>query len=139
MRTLFFTALTGALLGFFLSKIGFSSWDQVHGMFVFTDFRLLSAFVLAAVILMIAWRLITKTTGAQWKPRRVHPGTVVGGIVFGVGWAIAGACPSIALVQLGEGQLAAGLTLSGIFLGNWLYSLIHERFFRWSAQGCSDD
>lgn len=139
MKIPFFTALTGALLGFSLSKIGFSSWDQVHSMFVFADFRLLATFIFAAVILLVSWKLIARTTGARWTPRKVHPGTVGGGVMFGVGWAVSGACPSIALVQLGEGQLAAVLTLGGMFLGNWLYSVLHERLFRWSAQGCSDD
>jgi uncharacterized membrane protein YedE/YeeE len=59
--------------------------------------------------------------------------------LFGVGWALSGACPAIALVQLGEGQFVALFTLLGIFAGNWLYSVVHERFFRWSASTCVDD
>ena len=47
------------------------------------------------------------------------------------GWALTGACPSITMVQLGEGQLAAVWTLGGVFVGNWLYSVVHQRYFRW--------
>jgi hypothetical protein len=42
-------------------------------------------------------------------------------------------------VQLGEGKLLAGITVLGIFAGNWLYSLAHERFFRWTTSSCVDD
>jgi uncharacterized membrane protein YedE/YeeE len=63
---------------------------------------------------------------------------LAGGALFGVGWALSGACPSIALVQLGEGQLGALVTLAGIFLGNLAYSAIHDRYFRWSTQSCAD-
>lgn len=52
---------------------------------------------------------------------------------------MSGACPSIALVQLGEGQGAALLTLIGILCGDWAYACIHERYFRWSAGSCTDD
>lgn len=139
MKTHLFTLLTGLFLGFSLSRIGFSSWDEVHGMFVFSDTRLFAAFCLAALVLLLCWKMIEKTTGARWSARKVHPGTIMGGLLFGVGWALCGACPSIALVQLGEGQLAALVTLCGLFLGNWLYSVIHERYFRWSARGCADE
>lgn len=126
------------MFGFALSRIGFSSWDQVHRMFTFADLRLTLTFASAVAFLAVAWIVIARTTGASWAPRRLHPGTIAGGALFGVGWALTGACPSIALVQLGEGQLGAVLTLVGIFAGNWLYSVVHERYFRWSAASCVD-
>lgn len=139
MKTAILTLGTGLLLGFALSRIGFSSWDEVHAMFTFSSLRMFLAFCLAAAILMITWKIIARTTGATWSPRLIHKGTVVGGILFGVGWAISGACPSIALVQLGEAQLGAGVTLLGMFAGNYLYSVVHERYFRWSTRNCADD
>jgi len=134
------TLATGAALGFTLSRAGFSSWEEVHAMFTFQSWRLLLTFSLAVVVLGVGWRVLRAlSTQPPCVPRRVHPGSALGGILFGVGWALGGACPSIALVQLGEGQLSAGLTLLGIFGGNWLYSLVHERFFRWSAGSCLDE
>jgi uncharacterized membrane protein YedE/YeeE len=128
----------GVVFGFTLSRIGFTSWDEIHKMFTFSDLRLLLTFAIAVTLLTISWIVVARATGATWSPRRVHPGTVVGGVLFGAGWALSGACPSIALVQLGEGQLGAGLTLIGIVAGNWLYSVVHERYFRWSAASCVD-
>lgn len=130
--------ITGVLFGFALSRIGFSSWDEVHRMFTFADLRLFLTFCFAVALLTVAWIVIARMTGASWSPRNLHPGTVIGGALFGTGWALSGACPSIAMVQLGEGQLGAGITLVGIFAGNWLYSVVHERYFRWSAASCVD-
>lgn len=128
----------GVFMGFCLSRIGFASWDEVHAMFTFSSLRLTLAFLTGVAVLVPVWRLLHRFTGASWSPRHIHRGTLVGGVLFGLGWALSGACPSIALVQLGEGQLGAVLTLAGIFLGNFAYSFVHDRYFRWSTQSCAD-
>lgn len=130
---------TGLFLGFVLSRIGFSSWDEVHAMFTFADMRMFFAFCFGVAVLFVIWRVLGKVTGAEWPARRIHPGTVAGGVLFGIGWAVSGSCPSIALVQLGEAQFGALATLGGVFAGNFLYSVVHERHFRWSAANCNDD
>ncbi len=132
------TAITGLVFGISLSRIGFTSWDEVHAMFTFVSYRLLLAFCLAVGLLAVSWVVVRRVSNPQWNPQRIHPGTIAGGILFGMGWAISGACPGIALVQLGEGQLGALLTLVGILVGNWIYSLVHERYFRWTAESCLD-
>ena len=141
MSVLLRTAALGIALGFALSRIGFSSWDEVYRMFTFESPRMLLAFIVGVSLLMLAWPLVRRFSRAppRWSPRPIHRGTLLGGLMFGVGWALSGACPSIALVQLGEGQAAALFTLAGIFVGNWLYSWAHERYFRWSAGSCVDD
>ena len=141
MSVLVRTAALGILLGFALSRIGFSSWDEVYRMFTFESPRMLLAFIVGVSALMLAWPLVRRFSATQprWSARPIHRGTLLGGLMFGVGWALSGACPSIALVQLGEGQAAALFTLCGIFIGNWLYSWAHERYFRWSAGSCVDD
>lgn len=131
-------ALVGVMLGFSLSRIGFSSWDEVHDMFTFHSLRMFGAFAVGVAMLIPTWQLIARLTGATWSPRVIHRGTVIGGLVFGVGWALSGACPAVALVQLGEGQLAAFGTLFGMIAGNWLYSVVHARYFGWSAASCAD-
>jgi len=132
------TMFVGVMFGFALSRIGFASWDEVHAMFTFASLRLTLAFATAVAVMAVAWLVIARFRGGVGGLRQFHPGTIPGGILFGVGWALTGACPSIALVQLGEGQLAALYTLGGIVLGNYLYSLVHERYFRWTTVGCAD-
>ena len=135
------TLVLGGWMGFALSRIGFSSWDQVHQMFVFDDLRMFLAFVSAVAVLAVAYAALQrfKPGYVTFTRRPLHKGTLVGGALFGVGWALTGACPSIALVQLGEGQLAALLTLGGIFLGNYLYAVVHERYLRWDLGSCVDE
>jgi uncharacterized protein len=134
-------AALGAFMGFGLSRIGFSSWDEVHRMFLFADLRMFLGFGLGVCLLFVAWRAVTRFFPARvrFAPRPIHRGTVLGGVLFGAGWALSGACPSIALVQIGEGQLAAVVTLLGIFSGNWLYAVIRERYLRWDTASCLDD
>ncbi len=125
--------------GYTLSRIGFSPWDEVHKMFTFADLRLLYTLALATAVLVVAWQVIRSFSHPKWQARRIHPGSLVGGLLFGAGRALCGSCPSIAPVQLGEAQLGALLSLCGIFLGNWLYSVMHERYFRWPTTSCIDD
>lgn len=126
-------AVFGLAMGFGLSRIGFSDFGEVHRMFTFRDFRLLLTFAGAVFLTSVGLRLIDRKA----LPRRpLHKGTIVGGVLFGVGWALTGACPAIALVQLGEGRLVAALTLLGIATGTWIYPKVHARFFRWDAGGC---
>lgn len=139
MSELLRVAIVGVGLGFSLSRIGFSSWDEVHRMFTFQDLRLFLTFLSGVVVLFFGWRVIAALSRPHWTPRRIHAGSLWGGLLFGAGWALSGACPSIALVQLGEGQLAALWTLGGVFAGNYLYSVAQERWLRWSTQSCSDD
>jgi len=132
------TLLIGLLFGFSLSRIGFGSWGQVHDMFTFRSWRLILTFAAAIAVLAASWAIIRAVSNPKWTKRKIHPGTLIGGAIFGVGWAVSGACPSIALVQLGEGQLGAVWTIAGLFVGNWLYPVIHERFFKWTPGTCAD-
>jgi uncharacterized protein len=138
LRTRLATAALGLGLGFALSRIGFSSWDQVHAMFTFSDLRLFFTFVGGVIALGAAWLVVARASGASFPVKAVHPGIVPGGILFGVGWALCGACPAIALVQVGEGQAGGLLTLAGILAGNWVYAVVHERYFRWTTASCAD-
>ena len=109
----------GLTMGAVLALSGFSDFEQVHKMFILEDFRLLFAFAGAVVLSMLGFFLVGR--GKTISKKKFNAGTVPGSILFGAGWAITGACPSIALVQLGQGQLAAVYTLLGIALGVWIY------------------
>ncbi len=105
-------------------------------MFTFADLRLLLSFCggVAASALLLAY--LRRRIGL--KPRPLHPGTAPGALLFGGGWAMTGACPTAALVQLGEGHLSALATLGGIIIGMSLYPWVHRRAFRWDMGLCSD-
>jgi uncharacterized membrane protein YedE/YeeE len=122
-----------------LSRCGFTRWDELNAMFTFRDPRLLLTFISAVVIMAVAWAVIRKLSSPRWKARRLHRGVIPGGLLFGVGWALAGACPSAVVAELGEGQLTALWILAGIFGGNWLYAVLQPKLFRWPTESCTDD
>lgn len=134
------TVAVGIAFGFVMSRTGFTSWDLVHGMFAFTQFQLLLVFMLSVGVLAAGWVAVDRLIPGRgsFGPRAIHPGTIIGGVLFGAGWALSGGCPTISLAQIGEGQLAAIYTLGGILIGNWIYSRVHERYFKWPATSCLD-
>lgn len=128
-------AVIGVFFGFALSRIGFGDWGEVHRMFTLEDPRLtLTFFSAVAILAPLFWLLRSRYPGLPI--RRVHKGVVPGAILFGIGWAITGACPSIAMVQLGEGRLTALLTLAGIVIGIASHRVLQRRVLRWEADSC---
>ena len=130
------TIACGLFLGFTLSRLGFTDYGQVHRMFVFADLRLFLTFMGAVALTGIG--LLAFARG-QIAPRPLHKGVIVGGLLFGVGWALTGACPGSALAQLGEGRLAAIVTVVGICVGTVAYRWINARWLGWDRGGCDVD
>jgi uncharacterized membrane protein YedE/YeeE len=125
--------LWGLVLGFSLVRIGFADYRELHAMFTFQDLRLFLTFMGAVGV----------TAGLRYAfgirrefPRAMNPGVIVGGVIFGVGWVLCGACPGIAFAQLGTMDLTAVVTLTGILVGTWVYPRVHVRFFKWDAGVC---
>jgi len=127
-------AILGVLFGFAFSCMGFTDFEEVHKMFTFTDLRLFLTFCGGVALSMVGFLLLARGQRIQRRP--FHPGTIPGGVLFGIGWALTGACPSGALVQLGEGKLIAGFTLIGLLLGSALYPVVHKRIFGWPLEIC---
>jgi hypothetical protein len=125
----------GVLLGFSLSRIGFSSYDELHKMFVFADWRMFFTFAGALVLTTLMFQVVLRRRFKVSRP--IHKGTVLGGILFGLGWALAGGCPSIPLVQLGEGKVLALFTVTGIVAGVLVFRFVQRRYLRWDVGSCS--
>ncbi|MCC7074887.1 MAG: YeeE/YedE family protein [Deltaproteobacteria bacterium] len=117
--------LLGTALGYSLSRIGFTDYAEVHRMFVFADLRLFLVFMGAVLVTGLGTAVLGRWRSLPHK--RVHAGVVVGGVLFGLGWAIAGACPGAALAQLGEGKLYALVTLVGVALGTLAFHALDRR------------
>ena len=125
----------GGALGFTLSCTGFSNFGEVHRMFTFSDLRLVMVFGGAVMISMMLFAAFDRPR--FFHPRlTVHRGNLIGGILFGAGWAITGACPAISLVQIGEGQLPAIATLMGVLVGCRLFRWGNPRYLCLPADGC---
>ena len=129
--------LAGAVLGIALSGMGFTDYGEVHKMFTFSDLRLLFTFMGGVAFTGALLAIVARRKAL--KPKPFHPGIIPGGVLFGAGWAVTGACPGAAFAQVGEGKLLALLTLTGVAAGMVTYQHVHRRFFRWDRGACSDD
>ncbi len=114
----------GIVFGFVLSRVGATDPHAIRGMFSFTDLQLLVVIALAIAITAAAFvgfrrgRFTTRSgVPAALSPKPWHRYVIYGGLLFGVGWAISGACPGTAIVQIGEGRAAGIFTFLGILVG----------------------
>jgi uncharacterized membrane protein YedE/YeeE len=123
----------GTAFGFVLSRSGAADYDYIQGMFLFERFQLYgiigTGVALTAPGLWWLKRHGRTATGRaleiELKP--LHRGTVVGGLLFGAGWSIAGMCPGPIFVNLGEGKLYAVAALAGALVGAGVFGLIYPR------------
>jgi uncharacterized protein len=122
--------LLGILFGFLLSRVGATEYDAIAGMFRLTDLHLVGVIGVAIALNAAGFALIRRyriesRTGSpiELSPKPMTRGVVVGGLLFGAGWAISGTCPGTALAQIGEGKLAALATFAGILLGAQLHAI----------------
>jgi uncharacterized membrane protein YedE/YeeE len=127
--------LLGTGMGFILARIGFADYDEINKMFVFADLRMFLTFMGSVVLLMIVSLFFRKSFPRQDK--FFQPGTLPGSMLFGFGWAVTGACPSLVFVQLGQGKLPAIMTLFGIYLGVVIYRKLHAKYFMWDVGSCN--
>ncbi len=134
LRSHILLGLFGLLMGMSLTFIGFADFGEVHRMFTFADLRLLLVFASAVTLIMAGYAVLARGKNIPRKP--MHKGVIPGGVLFGLGWAVTGACPSVAVVQLGEGYLPALATMTGIAAGVWVYRRVQARYFHWDTGAC---
>ena len=128
----------GTAFGFVLARNGAADFDAMLEMFLFRDFHLFGLAMVSTVLVALGLAAVRRSRGerVRWTPRPIHRGSVLGAVVFGVGWSVSGACPGTALVQLGEGHLIALATVAGIFAGNALYRPLNDRVLGLPPQSC---
>jgi len=129
----------GALFGAVLARSGAADFDAMERMFLLEDFHLLTlgfATVASAALGLFLLRRSPWASGVSMPSRPIQRGSIVGGLVFGLGWGLSGTCPGTALVQLGSGQVVALVTIIGILIGNWSYARLGIDRLGASTDGC---
>jgi len=130
----------GALFGMVLTGTGAADFDAMVRMFMFDEAHL---FLLAAITTLAAAvgiALLLRSPlgeGVRALPRRVHRGSMLGGVIFGVGWGLSGSCPGTALAQIGSGHTVALFTAAGVLLGNGLFERVIAGRFGLSRDACN--
>ncbi len=127
--------LLGLFFGFALSRSGATEYDLIHQMFTGQNLKIVYLMGTAVAIGALGMRILKVTgnrtiTGQEIKVHQkpLRWGNIAGGIVFGTGWALSGACPGTVLGQVGEGKVLALFTVAGLVAGTYLYSLMVERW-----------
>ena len=126
-------ATLGALFGFVLSRSGAADYGFIQSMFLFTSFQLYgiiaTAVVLTSVGLIVLKKRGRSAVGAplsiELKP--LNRGNALGGLLFGVGWSMAGMCPGPIFVNIGEGKLYAIAALAGAVSGAALLGFLYPK------------
>jgi uncharacterized membrane protein YedE/YeeE len=133
--TLLYLAL-GIVFGFILSRSGAADYNFIQGMFLFENFQLYGIIGTAAALTAPGVWLI-KRRGRTLLGRRLeielkplHRGNVAGGVLFGIGWSLAGMCPGPILVNIGEGKVYALAALAGALTGAGAFGALYERLQR---------
>ncbi len=102
-----------------MSLSGLTDFGEIHRLFLLDNLRLVLVFAGAIGLSMLGFFVLGHRHSIVRKP--FTNGTIPGSMLFGAGWALTGACPAIALVQLGEGKVIVLVTILGILAGVWLY------------------
>jgi uncharacterized membrane protein YedE/YeeE len=126
--------LVGILFGILLIKGEVISWFRIQEMFRLQSFHMFgiigSAVLTGMVSIFLIKKLRIKTINHEHisiAPKKFHKGYVYGGLIFGFGWAITGACPGPLFAQIGSGATIVIITLFSAIAGTWVYGYFRER------------
>lgn len=124
----------GILFGIILIKSEVISWFRIQEMFRLQSFHMFgvigSAVVVGAISVFIIKRFNIKTIHGEeiiLPEKPFNKGQIFGGLMFGFGWAMTGACPGPLFAQLGYGATATLITIFMALIGTWFYGLIREK------------
>lgn len=129
--------LAGIFFGIILVKSEVITWFRIQEMFHLASFHMYgvigSAIATGIVSVFIIKRLKIKTIyGEQieFHPKKLNKGQIFGGLIFGFGWALTGACPGPLFAQIGTGAFVVIVTLLSAIFGTWVFGLLREKLPR---------
>lgn len=124
----------GILFGIVFVKSEVVSWFRIQEMFRLQSFHMYGIIGSAVVIGMISVWLIKKFNiktiygeTIEFHSKTFNKGQIYGGLIFGLGWAITGACPGPLFAQIGTGATVIVVTFLSAIAGTWVYGLLRER------------
>lgn len=122
------------LFGFILIKAEVISWFRIQEMFRFQSFHMYgiigSAIFVGMISLLIIKKYKIKTfSGEEIKiaPKEFSKGNIIGGLFFGLGWAMTGACPGPLYALIGSGLPVIIVTLLSAVLGTYVYGILRDK------------
>ena len=127
--------LTGILFGIIMTKSEAVSWYRIQEMFRFQSFfmyGIIGTAVITGILVVAAIKQFRlKDTSGQpisFEPKdRRWRKYLFGGTIFGIGWALTGACPGPVFVLLGQGYTVMIMVIAGALAGTLCYGLLRDR------------
>jgi len=126
--------LVGIGFGILFVKAEIISWFRIQEMFRFQSFHMFgiigSAVVVGLISVWIIRKFNIKTIYGETitiHPKEFNKGNIYGGLLFGFGWAITGACPGPFFAQIGSGATVVVLTLLSAIAGTWTYGKFRNK------------
>ncbi|MCZ2845762.1 MAG: YeeE/YedE thiosulfate transporter family protein [Candidatus Bathyarchaeota archaeon] len=122
-----FVFIGGILFGFGLAFGGMAKQEIVLSFLQLQDFGLIlllgASAIVTAITINLAPKIIKKPLlNGEFKKRKriLNKRTVIGAIIFGLGWGLSGLCPGSALASVGVGNLPALIGIAGMFIGAYI-------------------
>lgn len=124
----------GIVFGIVFIKAEVISWFRIQEMFRLQSFHMYGVIGTAVVVGMISVWLIkkfrVKTIHGEeihFHPKKFNKGQVYGGLLFGFGWAMTGACPGPLFAQIGMGVFVIAVVILSAIAGTWVYGYFRDR------------
>lgn len=126
--------IIGILFGAVFVKAEIISWFRIQEMFRLQSFFMYGVIGSAIVVGLISIQLIKKFNIKTMKGETVNipkkefrKGQIIGGFIFGLGWALTGACPGPLFAQIGSGFTVILVTLVSAIAGTWVYGRFSDK------------
>ena len=124
----------GFVFGIVLTKSEAVSWYRIYEMFLFQSFHMYGIIMTAIITGVIGIQLIKRKNikdiaGLPIEIQDKEKGTFrywIGGLIFGLGWALVGTCPGPIFILIGSGFMSVGLVLVGAVFGTFIYGVIKD-------------
>ena len=126
--------IVGIFFGIVFVKAEIISWFRIQEMFHLQSFHMYgvigSAVAVGVISVFLIKKLNIKTLQGEKieiQPKTFNKGQIYGGLMFGFGWAITGACPGPLFAQIGTGATVIAVTLLSAIAGTWVYGLLRDK------------
>ena len=127
--------LVGFFFGIVLTKAEAVSWYRIYEMFQFQSFHMYGIIMTAIFVGVVGIQIIKRNTlkdieGNLLTIQDKEKGSArywIGGVLFGLGWAMVGSCPGPIFILLGAGFMSVGIILIGALIGTFLYGVLKDK------------
>lgn len=126
--------VVGVLFGIVFVKAEIISWFRIQEMFRLQSFHMYgvigSAIAVGALSIFLIKKFNIKTLSGEkveFHDKKFNKGNIYGALIFGLGWAVTGACPGPLFAQIGTGATVIAVTLLSAIAGTWVYGYFRDK------------